>query len=100
MRKMRIFQHDAYFSVDFPSSSIDIARRNGAERDEQGFPKISVEERKTAEKSDAILAEIRAFLDCVRTGATPAVTGRDGRRALAVALEISHAIGTPRRAGA
>jgi len=100
MRKMRIFQHDAYFSVDFPSSSIDIARRNGAERDEQGFPKISVEERKTAEKSDAILAEIRAFLDCVRTGATPAVTGRDGRRALAVALEISRAIGTPRRAGA
>ena len=72
MRKMRIFQHDAYFSVDFPTSSIDIARRNGAERDEQGFPRISVEERKTAEKSDAILAEIRAFLDCVRTGATPA----------------------------
>jgi predicted dehydrogenase len=99
MRKMRIFQHDAYFSVDFPTSSIDIARRNGADRDPQGFPRISVEERKTAEKSDAILAEIRAFLDCVRTGGTPPVTGRDGLRALAVALEISRAIGSPRRAG-
>lgn len=99
MRKMRIFQHDAYFSVDFPTSSIDIARRNGAERDEQGFPRISVEERKTAEKSDAILAEIQAFLDCVRTGATPPVTGRDGLQALAVALDISRAIGTPRRIG-
>ena len=100
MRKMRIFQHDAYFSVDFPTSSIDIARRNGADRDEQGFPRISVETRKTAEKSDAILAEIRAFVDCVRTGATPAVTGRDGRRALEVALEISRAIGGRRRSGA
>lgn len=100
MRKMRIFQHDAYFSLDFPTSSIDIARRNGAERDEQGFPRISVEERRTAEKSDAILAEIRAFLDCVRAGGTPLVTGRDGRRALAVALEISRAIGGRRRAGA
>lgn len=99
MRKMRIFQHDAYFSVDFPTSSIDIARRNGAERDEQGFPRISLEERKTAEKSDAILAEIQAFLDCVRTGATPPVTGRDGLQALAVALDISRAIGTPRRIG-
>jgi predicted dehydrogenase len=99
MRKMRIFQHDGYFSVDFPTSSIDIARRNGADRDEQGFPRISVEERKTAVKSDAILAEIRAFLDCVRTGATPPVTGRDGLRALAVALEISRAIGSPRRTG-
>jgi predicted dehydrogenase len=100
MRKMRVFQHDAYFSVDFPTSSIGIARRDGADRDAQGFPKIRVEERKTAEKSDAILAEIRAFLDCVRTGATPAVTGRDGRRALAVALEISRAIGGRRGAGA
>jgi predicted dehydrogenase len=100
MRKMRIFQSDAYFSVDFQTSSIDIARRNGAERDEQGFPKIQVEERRTAEKSDAILAEIRAFLDCVRTGATPPVTGRDGRRALEVALEISRAIGGRRTPGA
>lgn len=99
MRKMRIFQHDSYFSLDFPTSSIDIARRNGAERDDQGFPRISVEERKTTAKSDAILAEIRAFLDCVRTGATPPVTGRDGLRALAVALEISRAIGRPRRTG-
>ena len=100
MRKMRIFQHDAYFSVDFPSSSIDIARRDGTDRDEQGFPKIWVEERKTAEKSDAILAEICAFLDCVHTGATPPVTGLDGRRALGVALEISRAIGVQRGARA
>ena len=100
MRKMRIFQHDAYFSLDFSGSSIDIARRHGTEGDARGFPKITVEERKTATKSDAILAEIRAFLDCVRTGATPPVTGRDGRRALEVALEITRAIGGGRRTGA
>ena len=98
MRKMRIFQSDAYFSVDFQTSSVDIARRNGGERDDQGFPKIQIEERKTAEKSDAILAEISAFLECVRTGSTPPVTGRDGRRALEVALEISRAMA--RHAGA
>lgn len=100
MRKMRIFQSDAYFSVDFQASSIDIARRSGAERDEQGFPKIKVEQRRAAEQSDAIRTEISAFLECVRTGAIPSVTGRDGRRALAVALEISRAIGGQGRAGA
>jgi predicted dehydrogenase len=40
------------------------------------------------EKADPLLAEIRAFLDAVRAGREPPVSGEDGRRALEVALKI------------
>jgi myo-inositol 2-dehydrogenase / D-chiro-inositol 1-dehydrogenase len=36
--------------------------------------------------ADAYRAELTSFVDCVRTGGTPQVTGDDARRALAVAL--------------
>ena len=35
---------------------------------------------------DAYTAELAAFVDCARTGATPGPTGRDARAALAIAL--------------
>jgi len=35
---------------------------------------------------DAYTAELAAFVDCARTGATPDPTGRDARAALAIAL--------------
>jgi myo-inositol 2-dehydrogenase/D-chiro-inositol 1-dehydrogenase len=40
----------------------------------------------TALFGDAYTAELAHFVDCVRTGAPPAVTGQDARAALAVAL--------------
>jgi myo-inositol 2-dehydrogenase/D-chiro-inositol 1-dehydrogenase len=40
----------------------------------------------TALFGDAYTAELAHFVDCARTGATPAVTGHDARAALAIAL--------------
>jgi myo-inositol 2-dehydrogenase/D-chiro-inositol 1-dehydrogenase len=44
----------------------------------------------------AYLAELQAFVDCVRAGATPEVTGEDGRRALLVALAATRSWQTNR----
>jgi predicted dehydrogenase len=46
-------------------------------------------EEKSFEQSDALLAEIRAFVDAVREGTVPVVTGEDGKRALELALQIN-----------
>jgi len=39
-----------------------------------------------------LLAQDRAFAECVRTRAEPEVTGEDGERALDLALRIQEAI--------
>ena len=45
-------------------------------------------------KEEPLRAELRAFLECIRTRSKPAVTLEDGRRALQVALDIVNAIHT------
>ncbi|OGG47136.1 MAG: hypothetical protein A3F84_16940 [Candidatus Handelsmanbacteria bacterium RIFCSPLOWO2_12_FULL_64_10] len=42
--------------------------------------------------ADPFLAEIRHFLDCGRSGQTPAVTGEDGRKAIELCLAIREAV--------
>jgi len=44
------------------------------------------------EETDALGEEIIAFLDSVRSGRPPAVSGLEGRRALALAMEISQRV--------
>ncbi|MEW8584572.1 MAG: gfo/Idh/MocA family oxidoreductase, partial [Candidatus Thiodiazotropha sp.] len=57
-----------------------------------GIPEITSEE-SVFENSDAIMAELRAFLDAIRTGTLPPVTGEDGREALKTAIDISGQLG-------
>jgi myo-inositol 2-dehydrogenase / D-chiro-inositol 1-dehydrogenase len=51
---------------------------------------------------DAYTAELAAFADCVRTGATPEPGGKDARAALAIALAAVRSVetGSPVRPGA
>jgi predicted dehydrogenase len=86
MRKIRIFQKDAYVSVDYSSHDITVIRRDGQGTD-LPIPGMSME-RATFEKSDALGAEIRSFIDAVKTRQAPLVSGHDGRNALGVALNI------------
>ncbi len=85
-RKIRIFQQDAYVSMDFVDHAIQIFRRtwpNGPE----GLPELSGELLEL-EKGDSLREEIRSFLDCVATGAAPRVSGADGLAALELASRI------------
>ncbi len=90
IRKMRIFQPGSYINVDFTSRKVmtihltDEIQANGAPGQEvevTSFP-----------ASDALKVEIAHFVDCVRTRTEPLVSGRAGRRALEVALQVMEQI--------
>jgi len=80
LRKIRIFQNNTYISLDYMNQEALISRRQtGGNVQYQRIP---------IEKSHALKAELQSFIDCVRKGKRPLVSGEDGRRALAVALRI------------
>jgi len=85
MRKLRIFQADAYFSLDTLAHKLTIARKGSA-----GAPTPIAIQELSFDKTDALMLEIQAFVDAVRGNAQVLVTGEEGKRALAVALEIRH----------
>lgn len=87
LRRMRIFQHHEYLSIDFGERKIGLAKKRDALI--EGEPPIDSESRVEA-PGDALLSEIQAFVASVRGETIPGGTcsGRDGREALAVALEI------------
>jgi predicted dehydrogenase len=91
-RKMRIFQPNAYVSVDFLAKKVVIARKTGRPG-AFGLPGIAVDER-TYDEGDSLQLEIEAFLDSARTGRPPAVSGEEGRRALEAALMIRDSLET------
>jgi predicted dehydrogenase len=88
MRKIRIFQPDAYISIDYQERKIAIFRKQEGASMIPGLPNIVMEEREFAQ-SDALLTEIRSFVDAVRNGTPPQVSGEDGKRALELALQIN-----------
>ena len=90
-RKMRIFQPDAYISIDFQDKILSIHRK-GEKEMFPGIPEITSEE-SIFENSDAIMAEARAFLESINNGTPPPVTGEEGRDALKTAIHISELLG-------
>ena len=83
VRKMRFFQQHEYISVDFTRQ--DALRVRVAEPGPQ--PKFDFAAL-PAEREEPLRAELRAFLDCVRTRRSPVVDGAAGRRALALADQV------------
>ncbi len=84
---MRIFQNDAYLSIDFQNQELAIYRKGDGEM-YPGVPNIDIQ-KETFDKSDALRAEIDHFLKCIVTNSTPKVTGQDAKRALQTAIQIS-----------
>ena len=90
LRKVRLFQSDAYVSIDLGENKITIVRREGAPGGAEP-PRITAEKLEF-DAADALLAQDRAFAESVRTRAEPEVSGEDGYRALDLALRIQEAI--------
>jgi predicted dehydrogenase len=86
MRKTRLFQPDGYLSIDFLSSKAIFAGKK-EEVNNGELPSIFVKKIR-GKKVDPLKVEIQSFLECVRDRTSPRVSGRDGRRALDVALQI------------
>ncbi|MBC8180592.1 Gfo/Idh/MocA family oxidoreductase [candidate division KSB1 bacterium] len=107
MRKMRIFQRNAYIGIDFLQKFSEVYRLVDSETfrlqpnqfpielgqiDGSNQPQKIVYERKQVEEANALKMELETFLDSVKTRKKPAVTGEDGREALRVAIEITEMI--------
>ncbi|MBC7187726.1 MAG: Gfo/Idh/MocA family oxidoreductase [Calditrichaeota bacterium] len=102
MRKMRLFQRDTYISIDFLLHITEVFQMVDLEAPEpaESFSAIlgqvdkGARRRKvlytklTPPETDALQAELQAFVHAVVTGTPPPVTGEDARRALAVASDI------------
>lgn len=86
-RKMRIFEPSAYISVDFQNRGLSI-HRVGEREMFPGIPEITSEE-SFFDESDALKAEIIAFLKAIQEGAPVIVSGEDGQRALETAIRIT-----------
>ena len=86
-RKMRIFQNNAYLSVDFQNRELATYKKGSGEM-YPGVPNIDIH-KDTFDKSDALKTEIDHFLRCIETNSTPKVTGQDAKRALLTAIQIS-----------
>ena len=97
-RKLRVFQADAYLSIDLQQKLLTIVRKP-ASIGEGELPKVDLEER-SFDQGDALLAEIRSFVDAVRNGGRPVVSGEDGLRALETATRIAELVQRGAGAGA
>jgi len=92
-RKIRIFQPDAYLSIDYIEQEVEIFQRVPIPNPEPGTPKISIVRKKEKiEKKEPLKLELIHFLDCVQRGAQPMVRGEHARDALMLAVEISEQI--------
>jgi predicted dehydrogenase len=90
-RKLRVFQADTYLSIDLQQKLLSIVRKP-AVIEEGALPKVDLEER-SFEQGDALADEIRSFVDAVRHGKRPVVSGEDGLRALETATRIVELVG-------
>lgn len=86
-RKLRLFRDDAYLSIDLQQRILTVIRKRPTAPAAGELP-VLIEEQ-NFEQGDALRAEIRSFLDCIRHGRPPVVSGEDGLRALETAIRIT-----------
>lgn len=96
VRKLRFFQPHEYVSVDYSRRDVfklSVRPATGQADPATGFamPDIVPSKPEVADE-EPLRAELRSFLEAVRDRSKPVVTLEDGRKALAVALDILKAI--------
>jgi len=92
-RKIRIFQDDAYLSIDMQQKILSVIRKKDTAAAVETPAQVSIEE-ESFEQGDALRDEIAAFLNAVRTKTEPVVSGEDGLRALETAIRITEQVNT------
>jgi len=93
VRKLRFFQPKQYVSLDYGRQDALVFSVGG---DGMGAPSVNPQiqvVKLTTVREEPLHAELKSFLDSVEHRSRPLVDLQDGRRALAVALDIVAAIG-------
>lgn len=90
VRSMTVKESESFVSVDYLNHEMVVGKvdcdGNFSKQTEDAFVT------KTAVGKDILMSEIKSFVAAVQHGHEPTVTGEDGKRALEVAIEVSHAI--------
>jgi predicted dehydrogenase len=105
MRKTRVFQRDAYISIDFLDKAVSIIRMNEVEGEPNPLlpliepgngkaPKQIFFENPDIPESNAILEEFKAFVIAIQQNSPPPVSLQDGYLALEVAYKILEKMNT------
>jgi predicted dehydrogenase len=89
-RKLRIFEDDAYISLDLQQKILTLIRKREGVPAPGQLP-VSIEEA-NLEQGDALKSEIESFLGCIRNDRQPIVSGEDGLRALETAIRITEQV--------
>ena len=86
-RKMRVFQKDSYFSLDYQDCELD------------SYKKVISGKIKRIEKNknnfinnDPLNEEIKSFIECIKKSKNPVIDAVDGIKALQYAIKISNLI--------
>jgi predicted dehydrogenase len=89
MRKIRMFQSNAYISIDFAKAAVDVYTLEENKQITHNHLAMS--------ESDALAAEIRSFIDAVKGLSAIKVDGIAGLRAIEVAHAIKDSMIIPER---
>ncbi len=84
-RKIRIFQPDSYLSIDYAKKDLKIYKRKTPVV--KSFSDIEIL-KPALRNEEPLKLELEHFLDCLRHGKKPLVSGVHGRDALELGLEI------------
>ncbi|MCU0704729.1 MAG: Gfo/Idh/MocA family oxidoreductase [Fimbriiglobus sp.] len=105
-RRMRIWAPEGYAGIDFVTRRLhmvqqsDNLRQNGLHPERMDAPArarlkddvwgkhLEIVGIDGDRKWDQLTSELRHFVDCVKSGSTPRVTGEDGREALSIAERV------------
>jgi predicted dehydrogenase len=87
MRKIRVFQEDAYLSLDYQNQTGEVYRRSST-----GISKEEVE----IEREEPLKRQLASFIECASTGNAPRVSGFQATAALELAIEITKRIDSAR----
>lgn len=107
MRKLRIFERDAYLSIDFAAKHAEVFRLASSEETavstslqfnlgeiERAERKLNIiYERPEVKEFNPLQYELELFREVIRSNNIPIVSGNDGLRALEVAERIMDCIG-------
>ena len=93
MRKIRVFEQDAYLSTDYSEQEVLVYRKKPGRVEPGHSPmELVTVESLPVERDEPLKRELQSFVDCVRNGRRPVVSGEDGLAALELAQRVINAI--------
>jgi predicted dehydrogenase len=94
LRKLRVFQDDAYISLDYQNQSMEVYKRlPNPDFQKAGDPRYIIESRKMRiKREEPLKLELDHFLDCVERGRPPMTGGVEAMEALDVVIKITEMV--------